>query len=68
MFAEEPGLLEYMRKNGICKEISVQDFESGNWIPAIKSAENSRDGWKIREVGEGSAHVVKVIKGLTRYL
>jgi hypothetical protein len=64
MFAEEPGLLKYMNENGICREISVRDYESGNWTSTIERAEKAYREWKQRDFVEGSTEVVNIIKNL----
>ncbi|KAH7330499.1 hypothetical protein BKA65DRAFT_461396 [Rhexocercosporidium sp. MPI-PUGE-AT-0058] len=44
MFAEEPGLLKYMRENGICDEISVAEYEGGIWAGAIERIVKFQEG------------------------
>lgn len=36
MFAEEPYLLEYMQREGVCVELGREDFEFGNWQESIE--------------------------------
>jgi hypothetical protein len=64
MFAEEPGLLQYMSENGTCEEISLADYESGSWASTIECAAKVHEGRKNVEVLEGSAQVAGMIEGL----
>jgi len=66
MFAEEPGLLKYMSENGTCEEITVADFEIGNWASSIERVAKAQDGKKFVEVVEGSEQVAKTIEGLIK--
>jgi hypothetical protein len=64
MFAEEPGLLKYMGENGICEEISMADFEKGNWASTIKRSMKARESREPVDIVEGSAQVAKMIESL----
>jgi len=66
MFAEEPGLLKYMSENGICEEISVADYENGNWASSIERAAKAQEGRELVKIVEGSSQVARIVKGLIR--
>lgn len=59
MFAEEPGLVDYMEKHGICREISVADYESGSWAATVESVFKEHSAAKRNGVPDGSAQVAR---------
>ncbi len=61
MFAEEPGLLQYMGEKGICEEISVEDYEGGNWTLTLERVWRTRGEGSTVDVAEGSIEVAKLI-------
>lgn len=66
MFAEEPGLLEYMGEKGVCDEISVADYEGGSWAATMERASKAREGRSIVDVGEGSVEVARMVENLLK--
>ncbi len=62
MFAEEPGLLKYMGEKGVCEEISVEDYESGNWTVALERVWRTQGNGNTVDVAEGSIEVAKFIR------
>ncbi|PVH73781.1 hypothetical protein DL98DRAFT_659248 [Cadophora sp. DSE1049] len=66
MFAEEPGLLKYMSEIGCCEEISVVDYESGNWKGVIEKALRVQGGMRQGDIKEGSVEVARIIEELVR--
>lgn len=61
MFAEEPGLLNYMRQNGVCEEISASDYERGNWAGLVDQAWKARREKPPVNITEGSMEVARLI-------
>ncbi|KAJ5050737.1 uncharacterized protein L3040_002608 [Drepanopeziza brunnea f. sp. 'multigermtubi'] len=68
MFAEEPGLLRYMEENGVCGEISVADYESGNWAGSIEKASKAHGQKEHVDVAEESPRVAQMIGALVALL
>ncbi|KAK0103151.1 hypothetical protein ONS95_014951 [Cadophora gregata] len=66
MFAEEPGMLKYMGENGCCEEISVADYESGNWAGIVERTSKIQSEKTQVNIEEGSAEVARIIEGLIR--
>ncbi|KAH9222461.1 hypothetical protein DL95DRAFT_518480 [Leptodontidium sp. 2 PMI_412] len=66
MFAEEPGLLQYMRENETCEEISVAEYEAGNWASTIERAVNVQEGSERVKIDEGSSMVARMVETLAR--
>ncbi|KAK2623896.1 hypothetical protein QTJ16_006530 [Diplocarpon rosae] len=66
MFAEEPGLLQYMSDNGVCEEISVADYEAGNWAGKIVHVCEAREKRPLSVTPEGSLRVAEIIGNLVR--
>lgn len=64
MFAEEPGLLQYMQENGTCAEISVKDYESGRWAEIIESVHEKHCSIRSQRspVVEGSVRVADIVQ------
>ncbi|KAL2067575.1 hypothetical protein VTL71DRAFT_2000 [Oculimacula yallundae] len=62
MFAEEAGLLSYMTNNGSCQEISVADYESGDWTSTIESLHEAQKSRSKAILDEGSERVAKMIQ------
>ncbi|CZT03985.1 uncharacterized protein RAG0_10586 [Rhynchosporium agropyri] len=63
-FEEEHGLVSYMQRMGICREIPVAAFESGEWASAIESLHKYRETWTSSDIEEGSSQVAKMIEEL----
>ncbi|CAL3973353.1 unnamed protein product [Diplocarpon coronariae] len=66
MFAEEPGLLRYMNENGVCGEISVADYEAGNWAGKIEQISEAQEKMQLPVMPEGSLQVAEIIGNLVR--
>ena len=66
MFAEEPGLLKYMKENGCCEEISVADFESGTWAGIIEMVLKPQEAKEKGIIKEASAEVAKIVEKLAQ--
>lgn len=64
MFAEEAGLIKYMQDNGVCIEISVIDYETGNWAMGVNEAYDTQKRMTYRETIEGSSRVVDIVRSL----
>ncbi|CZT11727.1 uncharacterized protein RCO7_08678 [Rhynchosporium graminicola] len=63
-FEEEHGLVSYMQKMGICREIPVAAFESGEWVSAIELLHKYRESRTSSDIEEGSSQVAKMIEEL----
>lgn len=67
MFAEEPYLLKYFSDNGICQEISISSFESGQWqsaIDRIDLAFHSSNAKFLTGIPDASMKVAEMVRNL----
>ena len=66
MFAEEPGLLQYMHTKGVCVEISILDYEIGNWTAVIRNAHSTHVTFEREKVIEGSTQVASIVRRIAQ--